>query len=119
MPLEAYWSDPLWEILQNILKEADLEAIRAEGLFSSGSLENVWQGINESALLVADLTYKHPDVFFKLGIALTLGKPVLLLSQHNRDIPHDLQQFPYIIYDNNLEGLQKLRQAILEELMVD
>jgi hypothetical protein len=116
MPLEAYWSDPLWETMQLILEEAGMETLRAEALFNPNTMEKAWQSINESALLVADLTYKHPDVFFKIGIALTLGKQVLLLSQHDRDIPPDFQRLPHIVYDNNIEGLQKLRKEMLAAL---
>ena len=119
MPLEAYWSDPLWETLQDIIKEAGLEALRSEAMFSPNVLEKDWQAINESPILIADLTYKHPDVFYKVGIALTLGKRILLLSQHDRDIPADFQRFPHIVYDNNYEGLPQLRQAMLEVLKDD
>lgn len=119
MPLEAYWSDPMWETLQSVLQEAGFECIRAEALFSPNTVENSWQEINSCGLLIADLTYKHPDVFFKMGIALTLGKRLLLLSQHDRDIPHDFQQFPHLIYDNNQEGLLKLRSSILKTIKED
>ncbi len=119
MPLEAYWSDPLWETLQAILTEAGMQPLRAEALFNPHVLEKDWKAINESPFLIADLTYKHPDVFYKVGIALTLGKRLLLLSQHDRDIPADFQQFPHIVYDNNYEGLHKLRQAMLAFLKGD
>lgn len=113
MPLDAYWSDPLWEELEDILTGADLTAIRAEGLFATNSLSHNWKLINESALFIADLTYKQPDVFFKLGIAQTLGKDIIIISQHDRDIPKDFANFPQLLYNNNNEeGLKQLRKDL-------
>ncbi len=113
MPLDAYWSDPLWEELEDILKGANLTAIRAEGLFATNALSHNWKLINESALFIADLTYKQPDVFFKLGIAQTLGKDIIIISQHDRDIPKDFANFPQLLYNNNHEeGLKQLRKDL-------
>ncbi|MEO1806161.1 MAG: hypothetical protein AAFU33_15195, partial [Bacteroidota bacterium] len=87
MPLEAYWSESLWGYLQDTLSATGIEASRSEALFSPGHLDDSWSKINEAELLIVDLTYKQPDVFYKIGIAHTLGKRILILSQHTRDLP--------------------------------
>lgn len=112
MPLEAYWSETLWVHVRTTLQAVGIEAIRAEPLFVSGKLEESWTFLNEVEALIADLTYKHPDVFYQIGIAHTLGKPVFLISQHARDIPVDLQQFPHKVYNNNIPGLRELAEAL-------
>ncbi|MEO0471443.1 MAG: hypothetical protein AAF206_17565 [Bacteroidota bacterium] len=116
MPLEAYWSDPLWEFLDEKLRQTNRGGLRAKALFSEDVLEETWASINESHTIIADLTYKHPDVFYKIGIAQTLGKYIILITQHARDIPHDFRHFPHIVYDNNAEGLQKLEVALIRLL---
>lgn len=116
MPLEAYWSESLWIYLSKSLASFGYESARAEALFSENVLEDTWTSMYEVDLVVADLTYKHPDVFYKLGIAHTLGKKVILISQHARDIPKDFLKYPHIVYDNNINGLKLLNQR-LEELL--
>ncbi|MEM6805047.1 MAG: hypothetical protein AAF696_26865 [Bacteroidota bacterium] len=113
MPLEAYWSESLWLHLQDSLRELGYYTRKANSIYSENSLEDNWKEINESELIIADLTYKHPDVFYKVGIAHTLGKKVILITQHARDLPADFKNFPFVVYDNNIYGLQDLRNSLL------
>ncbi|MEO1215681.1 MAG: hypothetical protein AAFY45_19255 [Bacteroidota bacterium] len=113
MPLEAYWSESLWLHLKDTLRELGYYSRKANSIYSEDSLEINWREINQCELIIADLTYKHPDVFYKVGIAHTLGKNVILITQHARDLPGDFKRFPYIVYDNNIYGLQDLRNNLL------
>ena len=54
-------------------------------------MEDVRTGISSADLIVADLTGQNPNVFYEVGIAHTLEKPVLLLSMSIEDIPFDLR----------------------------
>lgn len=112
MPLEAYWTDGVWEDIRSTLSSAGYSCARAEGLFTPETREKVWTLLNEVDLLVADLTYKHPGVFYYLGVAHTLGIRTLLITQHERDIPKDLLEEPVLVYDSNLAGMQKLREGL-------
>lgn len=114
MPLEAYWSETLWVHIQQTLKTIGWDSTRADALYSKEVLETNWSNLNTVELVIADLTYKHPDVFYKIGIAHTLGKKVILITQHPRDLPGDFRRFPHIVYDNNIHGLQRLAERIIE-----
>lgn len=114
MPMEAYWSETLWVHIQQVLKSIGWDSIRSKPLYSKEVLEDNWSNLNEVELIIADLTYKHPDVFYKVGIAHTLGKKVILITQHARDLPGDFRRFPHVVYDNNIHGLQRLADRIIE-----
>ncbi len=116
MPLEAYWSDALWMHLQQTLRSIGWDSYRAGALYAQEILDDTWQAINEVEVVIADLTYKHPDVFYKLGLAHALGKRIILITQHARDLPPDFHRFPYVVYDNNIHGLQRLSERIIELL---
>jgi hypothetical protein len=47
-------------------------------------------------------------VFYELGIAHTIGKPVVLLTQQVADIPFDLNRYRHIVYQDNVDGLSRL-----------
>ncbi len=116
MQLEAYWSDSIWELLQHELSKHGFSAQRGEALFSKQTREAVWTQLNEVDLVIVDLTYKHPSVFYYLGVAHTLGIRTILISQLDRDIPADFSDFATVVYDNNLSGIQYLQEE-LEKLL--
>ena len=112
MQLEAYWSDTIWQELENQLTLAGYSSSKAEGLFTAGTREQVWTQLNEVELMIVDLTYKHPGVFYYLGVAHCLGVRTVITSQLDRDIPEDFQDFARIVYDNNLQGMDHLRAEL-------
>jgi len=75
-------------------------------------MERIWVLINKSRLLVADLTDKNSNVFYELGIAHTIGKDVIMISQKEEDIPFDIRHLPYIIYKDDKDGRKELKQKL-------
>lgn len=112
MTREAYWSDSIWELLHHQLERSGFTAQRAGVIFDQGIREEVWRQLNEVDLVIADLTYKHPSVFYFLGVAHSIGVRTVLISQLDRDIPSDFADFPVILYDNNLHGIQHLQEEL-------
>ena len=50
-------------------------------------------------MLIAELTSRNPNVFYELGLAHALQKPVVLVSSNEDDVPFDLQHIRVIYYD--------------------
>jgi hypothetical protein len=84
--------------------------MRADDIFAPGNYitENIWKLVNRSALLIADVTNKNPNVFYELGIARTVGRDVILISQKKEDVPFDIQNLQYYLYTYDENGKQKL-----------
>jgi hypothetical protein len=64
--------------------------------------------INRAAVIIAELTYKNPNVFYELGMAHVLGKDVILISQSEEVIPFDLRGVRQILYQDKPSGYEKL-----------
>jgi hypothetical protein len=64
-------------------------------------MDQVWSGISAAKILVAELTTKNPNVFYELGLAHALKKPVVLVSSNEDDVPFDLKHIRVIYYDVN------------------
>jgi hypothetical protein len=47
------------------------------------------------------MTNRNPNVFYELGLAHALEKPVVLVSSNEADVPFDLQHIRVIYYDVN------------------
>jgi hypothetical protein len=83
------------------IQKAGLNAIRADDdIFGTGKIvEQIWTGINDAKVLVADLTGRNPNVFYELGLAHALDKPVVLVCANESDVPFDLRHIRVIYFD--------------------
>lgn len=82
---------------------------RADDIFHNNSImEVIWTKICSAEIVIADLTGKNPNVFYEVGIAHTLGKEVIMLTQDSEDVPFDLRHLKYIQYSITKRGQEKL-----------
>ena len=78
--------------------------------------------IDRSRVVICDCTGRNPNVFYEIGIAHTLGREVISITQNPEDIPFDLRHLRYVHYLNNAEGRQALCAALearLNTVLVD
>jgi hypothetical protein len=105
MPFGEEWSPEVHRILARACEAAGVRSVRGDDLFTpTDILEDIWQSINTSDFVVADITGRNPNVLYELGIAHTLAKPVLILSQHAADIPIDLATRRVILYGQKADA---------------
>lgn len=118
-PIGSYYST----IYEPAIQKAGLTPIRADAdIFGTEKIiDQIWQGINNSKILVAELTHRNPNVFYELGLAHALNKPVVLICSNESDVPFDLQHIRVIYYDvtdpfwgNKL--IEKIAENILSAL---
>jgi hypothetical protein len=96
-----------------VIERCGLRCGRADDIYDvSGVMQSVWEGINRARLVVADLTERNANVFYELGIAHTLGKPVIMLSQSIDFVPFDLRHLRCIVYTYTPRGADQLEQAL-------
>ncbi len=100
MPFGDWFDRYYKEIYVPAIKEAGFEPVRADELFSTGSVvEQIWEQIGKSPVLLADLTDKNANVFYELGLAHAANKPVVFTAARVEDVPFDLRHLRVIIYD--------------------
>lgn len=113
MPFQESFSNIFRDHIKPTLTKQGLTVLRADDIFKSTPIiEDIWEYINKARLIVADVTGKNPNVFYELGMAHTLGKEVIILTQRKEDVPFDLQHLRYFSYTDNLEGLEELRREL-------
>lgn len=101
MPFASPIGDYYSKIYEPAIRKAGLRPVRADSeIFGTGKvIEQVWAGIHSAKVLVAELTGRNPNVFYELGLAHALQKPVVLISANNDDVPFDLKHIRVIYYD--------------------
>ncbi len=111
--------DPIYhQIVKPAIEEQGMVSRRADEIHGHQAImHDVWKSICESRIVIADLTLPNPNVFYELGIAHTVGKPTILLSQKGRsEFPFDVAHLRGIIYENTAAGGQQLRQELSETI---
>jgi len=118
MPFGSWFDRYYQEIYVPAIKDAGLEPSRADELFSTGSVvEQIWDQISKSRVLLADLTHKNPNVFYELGLAHAANKPVVFTAARIDDVPFDLRHLRVIVYETaEPEWAPKLRALITDYL---
>lgn len=115
-PLGDYYS----KVYEPAINKAGLTPVRADNeIFGAGRImDQIWRGINDAKLLVAELTTRNANVFYELGLAHALEKPVVLVSSNEEDVPFDLQHIRVIYYDvmDPFWG-QKLLDKVAENIL--
>lgn len=118
MPFGPWFDRYYQEIYTPAIKEAGFEPVRADELFTTGSVvEQIWEQIEKAKLLLADLSGRNANVFYELGLAHAARKPVVFTASNVEDVPFDLRHLRVIIYDiREPEWAPRLRQSVADYL---
>lgn len=114
MPFTLDWSNRVYKQVREIVNNLGFNCDRADNLYGKNILEDIWTAINEAEIIIADVTDKNANVFYEIGIAHTLGKKVILLTQSTEDIPFDFKGYRHIVYEDNVDGFEILKESIPE-----
>lgn len=74
--------------------------------FTDSILNAIFENIEKARFVVAEMTGKNPNVFYEVGYAHAMSKPVVLITDNVKDIPFDLKHKPHVEYNGNLAVLK-------------
>jgi signal transduction histidine kinase len=79
--------------------------------------KSIYSEIMRCDLIVADISDSNPNIFYEIGFAHAVGKPVFLLAREKMaEIPSDLSDSQLILYSMTSRGLIRLRNMLHELL---
>jgi hypothetical protein len=111
MPLAPELDVVYRTLIRPAAEQFGLEVLRANDILQPGAFtEQIRAAIQQARLCIADLSDRNPNVQYEVGIAHSLGKPMVLLSKRIEDIPFDLRSTQVIVYD--LTSLETARLAL-------
>ncbi|HEX3653629.1 MAG TPA: hypothetical protein VHU18_12480 [Rhizomicrobium sp.] len=112
MPFDAGFNS-VYDSIRQAADGSGLRCRRADDIWENAAIiQDVVALIDRSRIVVCDCTARNPNIFYEAGIAHTLGREVILITQSEHDIPFDLRHLRYIRYLNNVEGRTALTQAL-------
>lgn len=116
MPFGAEFT-PVYKALRKAATAIDLRCQRADDIWKHHQvIQDIVDLITKARVVVCDCSGKNPNVFYEIGIAHSLGKEVILITQAKSDVPFDLQHLRYVLYMSNKQGLVELTKAVQDRL---
>lgn len=116
MPFSMIFND-VYEAMKESCREMELECKRADDIWEDSIvIQDIFKLIYCSSIVICDFSSKNPNVLYEAGIAHTLGKIVIPVTQSINDIPFDLRSHRCLTYLNNGEGREQLKNALIDRL---
>lgn len=117
MPFDDKFEDIYYFGIRGAVEDAHMTCERAdEILHAGGIIERINEQIYRADIIVADMTDLNPNVFYEVGIAHNIGKPVALVVQDVNQIPVDLRNKNHIVYGGKIKLLREKLHALLIQL---
>jgi hypothetical protein len=95
----------------------NLKCERADNVWEHATIiQDIFSLIFRSRIVIVDFTGKNPNVMYETGIAHTLGKVVIPITQSIDDVPFDIRHHRVQKYLPNTEGLEGLKQKLTAKI---
>ncbi len=92
----------LGSIVEPALEQFQLKVIRADAIDKPGTItKQIIEYLLKARLVIADLSFHNPNVFYELALRHAIGLPVVQIVRASDRIPFDLQQVRTIRIDTS------------------
>lgn len=117
MPLATEMRSIYNDHIKRVAERLGKSIARADDFFSASAIiDDIWNAINGAEVIIADCTGQNPNVFYEIGVAHTLGKPVITISRTLDDIPFDVAHRRAISYETTTNGMVHFEETLARTL---
>jgi len=105
------------EVIKKVCSSFDLKVFRADESYGPGLiLADIIRQIDESKMIIADISQSNPNVFYEVGYAHALNKPTILIAEKSTILPFDISPFRTLLYENTIMGKQKIEDGLKKHI---
>jgi hypothetical protein len=116
MPFQAEFNST-YNAIKDACAAVGLFCYRADDIWENTTfIQDIFELIYCSRVVVVDFSGKNPNVMYETGVAHTLGKHVIPISQAIEDVPSDLRHHRVLKYLPNKEGYATLQSSLESRL---
>ncbi len=116
MPFNAAFAGT-YEAVKRVADHMGLECLRADDIWDNSTfMQDIFDLIFCAKVIVVDFTGRNPNVMYETGIAHTLGRTVIPITQSLDDIPSDVGHIRALKYLPNEQGYKDLSKELRERL---
>ncbi len=118
MPFTSLMRDIYEDHILAVAQDLKMSITVGDDFFTQHAImQDIWSAVYHAELIIADCTGRNPNVFYELGIAHTIGKPVILITQQDEDVPTDLRHLRYIQYTYTPRGMKQFEEKLSEAIL--
>jgi Nucleoside 2-deoxyribosyltransferase len=105
------------QVIEPITKDFGVESTRADETFGPGFImADMMRQIEQSDLVIAEITPNNPNVFYEVGYAHALKKPTILIAEKGKQLPFDVSGFRTLFYENSIAGKERIEAGLREHI---
>lgn len=116
MPFSAEFN-PVHDAIKRACNAVTLQSLRVDDIWEESTIiQDIFNLLLRARIVIVDFTGRNPNVMYETGIAHTLGKLVIPITQSLADVPFDMAHHRCLKYLPNLEGYSDLANALTSKL---
>lgn len=113
MPFSPDLDDIYYLGIHETVKNLKCSCERVDEIEFVGSIiDKIYNSIANSKIIIAEVSSTNPNVFYELGYAHALKKPVILITRDVSSTPFDLNSYNHIVYKNIIDLREKLKNRL-------
>ena len=116
MPFEDKFFE-VYEMLKRKFEEDFIFSHAGDEDNQQNILKDIIQAIYEADIVIADLTGLNANVFYELGVAHTLNKKVIIITQDISSLPFDLKSYRAKEYSTHFVKFEELVETLQKYLL--
>ncbi len=118
MPFSSDLEDVYYLGIREVAETLNYSCERVDEIEFVGSILNkIYDSIVNSRIIIAEVSSPNPNVYYELGYAQALDKPLILVTKDISSTPFDLNGYNHIVYRNIIDLREKLKSR-LEALLL-
>jgi hypothetical protein len=122
MPFSRSYQSQYDRVIRPAVEQEGLGCVRADEIYSKPQITaDIWKSLRSARVVIAELTGRSTNVFYEVGLAHALGKPVIIITRSEDDVPFDLKALRYLYYDTDDpfwgDNLRKALASMIQKLL--
>jgi nucleoside 2-deoxyribosyltransferase len=110
-------SDDTYGTIERVCRDFHLQAIRTDKTMETERIfERIVRGIHDAALVIVDVSFSSPNIYYELGYAEALGKTVIVIAKEGTELPFDTKDIPTLFWKDQTR-LASALAAVMRQIM--
>ena len=106
-------SEDTFSAIKEVCEERGLKWARTDQDPTTNRIyQRIVSGIQRATLIIADVTIPTLNIYYELGYAEALGKPVVVVAKEGTELPFDTRDIPTTLFRNQTRLKAALRERI-------
>ena len=111
------FNDLYSEVIQPIASAEGFSVVRADEQVGPGLIiSDIERQLVNSSVVIADITPANPNVYWEVGYAHALRKPMILVAERDTMLPFDVSAFRTLYCENTIGGKARIEGELKTHL---